>query len=86
MGDALLQEADRITKKQIVVFTPLGYLSNHREGNDAWGLNGQEMQEHKSGWLPEDFGEDWEFHICKDYHIIDDINISKKELMDVFGQ
>ncbi len=78
-GYALLQEADRITKKQIVVFTPLGYLSNHREGNDAWGLNGQEMQEHKSGWLPEDFGEDWEFHICKDYHIIDDINISKEK-------
>lgn len=70
-GYELIKEADRITKKQIVIYTPLGFLSNHREGKDAWGLNGQELQEHKSGWLPEDFDLDWEFHICENFHLKD---------------
>lgn len=69
-GKLLLEEADRVARKQIIVFTPLGFYPMHyKKGeNDAWGLDGIEMQEHKSGWLPEDFGEYWDFHICEDCH------------------
>lgn len=70
-GLILLKEADRVARKQIIVFTPLGFYPMHfkEEGQkDAWGLNGNDLQEHKSGWLPEDFGGGWDFHICEDCH------------------
>lgn len=67
-GFEILKEADRITKKQIVVFTPLGYVSNDSGEKDNWGLDGVSFQEHKSGWLPEDFGEGWEINVSKDFH------------------
>lgn len=38
--------------RQVVVFTPLGFLEQH---GDAWELGGDEWQEHRSGWTPEDF-------------------------------
>lgn len=48
--------------KQIFIFTPNGFQPNHgndrEDGLDAWGMNGVWMQEHKSGWTPEDFP-DW---------------------------
>lgn len=37
---------------QIVVFTPIGFLEQH---GDAWGMGGEYWQEHRSGWLPDDF-------------------------------
>jgi hypothetical protein len=56
------------------VFTPYGFVSNHYENKDGWGLRGMEMQEHKSGWIPEDFvtidcnrGGGWKFYICDDF-------------------
>lgn len=70
-GFVLLREANRVARKQIIVFTPLGFYPMHfREagGKDAWGLDGNDVQEHKSGWLPEDFGEGWDFHVCEDCH------------------
>lgn len=66
-GFKILKEADRITRKQIVVFTPLGFVSNDSGNKDKWGLDGVEFQKHKSGWLPEDFGEDWDIHVSKDF-------------------
>lgn len=68
-GYVLIKEAERIARKQIIIFTPLGYMSNHAEEKDGWGLNGGKMQEHLSGWLPEDFDEDWDIHICEKYHL-----------------
>ena len=44
--------------QQVFVFTPHGFHENHgndKDGLDAWGLNGVEMQRHKSGWTAEDF-------------------------------
>jgi hypothetical protein len=38
--------------RQVVIFTPLGFLEQH---GDAWGLGGDVWQEHRSGWTPEDF-------------------------------
>ncbi len=70
-GLQLLKEADRVARKQIIIFTPLGFYPMHfkeKDQKDAWGLDGNDFQEHKSGWLPEDFGDGWDFHICVDCH------------------
>lgn len=68
----LIKQTEQIVTKQIVVFTPLGFIEqNHETEKDAWGLDGGKWQEHKSGWLPEDFGEGWEFYICEDFHTHD---------------
>jgi hypothetical protein len=73
-GRNLLALTEKIARKQVVVFTPLGFMPQHHEdGKDAWGLNGADWQEHKSGWLPEDFSEDWQFFIAKEFHLIDNL-------------
>lgn len=74
-GLELLKEADRVARKQIFVLTPLGFYPQHYEVSrklDNWGLTGTKLQEHKSGWIPEDFGKGWDFHICIDAHEADD--------------
>lgn len=72
----LLEETKKIITKQIVIFTPLGFIEqNHETDKDAWGLDGGKWQEHKSGWLPEDFGEGWEFFVCEDFHTHDNEGI-----------
>ncbi|SIR14672.1 Methyltransferase domain-containing protein [Rhizobium sp. RU33A] len=70
VGFKVISELERVAARQVVIFTPLGFMPQHVEAGepDAWGLSGGEMQEHKSGWLPEDFGDGWEFHICETYH------------------
>lgn len=70
-GLLLLKEADRVARTQVVVFTPLGFYPMHFKEpgqKDAWGLDGVDVQEHKSGWLPEDFDNTWDFFICKNCH------------------
>lgn len=74
VGMGILKHCNRIARKQIVIFTPLGYLPQYVEPNetDAWGLNGSIYQEHLSGWIPEEFIEnDWKFHICETFHTVD---------------
>lgn len=51
-------------KGQIAVFTPLGFVP--QEG-DAWGMNGDYWQKHRSGWMPEDFP-GWEIIVDKTFH------------------
>jgi hypothetical protein len=48
--------------RQIVVYTPLGFLE--QDGPDPWGLGGELWQRHRSGWTPADFQADWsiEYH------------------------
>ncbi len=70
-GLILLEQAERVARKQVIVYTPYGFYPMHYSGGqekDAWGLDGTEFQEHKSGWYPEDFGEGWQFFVCKDCH------------------
>lgn len=55
---------------QVFVFTPLGFHENN--DGDAWGLNGIEVQKHRSGWTPEDF-KDWR------------VSTTDSSLMAVFG-
>lgn len=73
VGFQIVQECERIARQQIVLFTPLGFMpqSVHAGEQDGWGLSGGEMQEHLSGWLPEDFSKEWSFYICKNFHKID---------------
>ncbi|MBS3946393.1 MAG: glycosyltransferase family 2 protein, partial [Melioribacter sp.] len=68
----LIKKTEELVTKQIIVFTPLGFIEqNHETEKDAWGLNGGKWQEHKSGWLPEDFGSGWQFFVCEDFHTHD---------------
>ena len=71
-GEELLRLTESIARKQVVIFTPLGYVpQEHPDGIDAWGLNGGAWQEHKSGWLPNDFNDSWDIYACKEFHFID---------------
>lgn len=68
-GARLLAETERIVRGQIVLFTPLGYMPQPHTGTrDAWGLDGGEVQQHRSGWLPEDFDVTWDIVACRDFH------------------
>jgi hypothetical protein len=70
VGYKLLSEIERVCRQQALVFTPYGFMPQHMEPGelDGWGLGGAKMQEHKSGWLPDDFSTGWEFHICDTFH------------------
>ncbi|TAK22287.1 MAG: class I SAM-dependent methyltransferase [Chloroflexota bacterium] len=60
-GERFLAEAARVARRQIVLFTPIGfYPQSHTSGEpDRWGLDGGEWQSHRSGWTPDNFGSDW---------------------------
>ncbi len=83
-GEKVIVEMKRVARQQIVLFTPLGFMPQHIEDGqqDGWGLDGAEMQEHKSGWLPEDFSDQWEFYICESYH---DKDYNGEPLEKVYG-
>jgi protein-L-isoaspartate O-methyltransferase len=83
-GKKLLRMTERVARKQIVIFTPLGYIKQEvlDGGKDAWGLNGAAYQEHKSGWMPRDFDQTWDIFACKNYHTFNNIG---KRLKNPFG-
>ncbi|MFH2101992.1 MAG: methyltransferase domain-containing protein [Chloroflexota bacterium] len=72
-GLKFIKEAERVARKQIAVFTPLGWYpqSYQAEKTDRWGMQGGHWQSHRSGWEPADFGDNWECICCKEYHFID---------------
>ena len=57
-------EKARATARQVVVFTPLGFME--QEG-DAWGMGGEFWQKHRSGWTPDDFP-DWACLVDGKFH------------------
>lgn len=69
-GHRLLAEAERIGRQQLVVFTPLGFMdqSYGPDEKDAWGFDNTGLQQHRSGWLPEELGPGWVVHGCATYH------------------
>lgn len=83
-GEKVIIEMERVARQQIVLFTPLGFMPQHIEHGekDGWGLDGIEMQEHKSGWLPSDFQKEWDFYICENYHHKD---YNGKPLDQIYG-
>lgn len=70
VGLEVIKECERVAREQIVIFTPIGYMAQHMEEGhtDGWGLGGSTVQEHRSGWEPEDFDATWSFYICQDFH------------------
>lgn len=68
----LLKATEKIAREQIVIFTPLGFLpQKHPDGKDAWGYDGGQWQEHKSGWQPEDFDDSYNIYASEAVHIVD---------------
>ena len=54
-GEEVVKLAQELATKQVVIFTPFGFME---QSGDAWGLGGDYWQTHRSGWLPEEFP-DW---------------------------
>jgi hypothetical protein len=55
-GLEALREAVRVCKREMLVFTPKGFVKN--EPHNAWGIEGgDKYQTHKSGWEPEELAE-----------------------------
>ena len=50
--------------QQVIIFTPLGFIS---QSGDAWGMGGDEWQEHRSGWEPGEF-EGWQILSDPQFH------------------
>jgi hypothetical protein len=75
-GFRMLREAERVARCQVVVYTPLGFFPQSYDPGklDRWGMDGGKWQTHRSGWDPEDFGDQWEFVICPDYIHLDEHN------------
>lgn len=79
----LLQATEKIARKQVAVFTTLGFMpQHHTDGKDAWGLDGVTWQEHRSGWQPEDFADGWDVYVCEDFHSVNNIG---EELAKPYG-
>lgn len=72
-GFQAITECERVAREQVVIFTPLGFMPQHMESSEAdgWGLGGSAVQEHRSGWEPEDFSAAWSFYICENFHGVD---------------
>ena len=79
-GLELLRESERVARRQIVLFTPLGFLPQDYDDHDidGWGLNGGRWQRHLSGWTPDDFPAHWKFFACRDFHTVN----GKGEVLD----
>ena len=76
-GLRMLREAERVARRQVVVYTPHGYFPqsyDDPEKLDRWGMDGGYWQTHRSGWELEDFGEDWDFVFCPDFIELDENN------------
>lgn len=68
-GIVCLNFARTFATKQVVVFTPLGFMEQGvgEDGLDAWGMHGGEWQTHKSGWIPDEF-QGWDIYVGNNYH------------------
>jgi hypothetical protein len=83
-GLRMLREAERVARRQVVVYTPHGFFPQSYDDPskpDRWGMDGGYWQTHRSGWEMEDFGEQWDFIICPDYILEDEHNHVMEEPM-----
>jgi hypothetical protein len=72
-GFRMLREAERVARQQVVIFTPLGFYPQSYDDEtkpDRWGMDGGYWQTHRSGWEPQDFGEQWDLACCRDFHLV----------------
>lgn len=57
----LILEMERIARKRVIVFTPLGFLPMEDGKNGTWGAGNPKYQKHRCGFLPGEFaGEGYE--------------------------
>jgi methyltransferase family protein len=83
-GLRMLREAERVARRQVLVYTPLGFFPQSYDDPakpDRWGMDGGYWQTHRSGWQPEDFGEGWEFVVSPDYITLNENNQRMDEPM-----
>jgi Methyltransferase domain len=76
-GVRMLREAERVARVQIVVSTPHGFFPQSYDDArkpDRWGMDGGYWQTHRSGWAPDDFGEEWDVVICRDCIVLNQEN------------
>ncbi|ARV18660.1 hypothetical protein AEP_01716 [Curvibacter sp. AEP1-3] len=68
-GRALLQEALRVARVQVVLFTPIGFMPHEVHDTSAdWGdVEHGITQQHLSGWTPQEMPHGVHV-ICEDYH------------------
>src|SRR5438128_3353435 len=86
-GLRMLREAERVARRQIVIDTPQGFFPQCYDDPskpDRWGMDGGYWQTHRSGWRPEDFGDQWEFIISPDYITCDEDNKQLDKPMPTF--
>lgn len=59
-GQRLLVETLKQEPKQVVLFTPIGFMPQEtdRNPNDPWVIKDGDWQTHRSGWVPDEFP-DW---------------------------
>ena len=83
-GERFLEQSVRVARRQVVVFTPLGfYRQSYRNGEtDRWGMQGGRWQTHRSGWSPDDFGAEWHIIGCRTFHTADE---NEQPLEQPFG-
>jgi hypothetical protein len=69
-GELLIQEIERTVQKQALIVTPKGFMPQHvgEFETDAWEFTGNVLQNHISGWEPEDFAK-WEVVNSRNYYI-----------------
>jgi hypothetical protein len=71
-GLLLIREVERVSSSIVGIFTPLGFMPQHFSSKlDTWGFGEADLQTHRSGWLPIDFGTNWKFHIVARAHMSD---------------
>lgn len=71
-GLLLIREVERVSSSNVGIFTPLGFMPQHFSSKqDTWGFEEADLQTHRSGWLPNDFGVNWKFHIATHAHTSD---------------
>lgn len=80
-GKKLLQPTINLAIKQMVIFTPLGFMKQDELiGPDPWGMEtgANNLQVHRSGWLPEDFEHipGANIFICNNFHTVNNLNES----------
>lgn len=82
----LIERTKKIARKQILIFTPLGFMEQDMAEleKDGWGLNGIYWQQHRSGWKPEDFHGNWKFLVSEGFHEIDGNGKKLDQTFDAF--
>jgi hypothetical protein len=78
---SVLKDTIPLARKQVVIFTPYWFMPQEVPEwmKDAWGLDWSEWQKHKSWWTEDDFSENWDIYICKEFHHYDAITKEKFE-------